>query len=824
MEGLSGLLIAICQMKVIPGRPDLNSEYMIDEIFAAIEKKVDIIIFPEMCVAGYLIGDLWEDNSFVRDVQIHNERIRMATAGGITAIFGSVTIDAGKKGKDGRFRISNSGLVAQDGKWVGLTIKSLQPNYRIFDDDRHFYSMCDVRDEEAEQSRLSEDPAGVECLGIHDYLQPFVLETRNGKILAGVVLCEDMWHEDYPYNPTQSLVENGAQVIFNLSASPWTWQKSRKRHLVVKDLISVCQVPLVYVNNTGIQNTGKNIVIFDGGSAVYNESGDIAYETEPYGSGTYIVELQSSMQSKQPRCLDDTSELYLALRCAVGEYFGTLPPPMRKIVIGLSGGIDSALAATFYADILGADSVITVNMPSKFNSETTKSLAAKIAENLGVRYEICPIQKIVDAIAETAGVSEDSPAYESIQAKVRMEILAARAQSVGGVFSSNCNKVEIAFGYGTLYGDMAGFMAIFGDLIKNEIYQLADHMNRNVFQREVIPWECFEISPTAELKMDQKDPFDYGNVNRRGYHDEMIRSFTEFRRNPEWFLERYAKGELEAKLKLEFGTISRLFPDPRDFIKDLEKNWTSFFNSCFKRIQSAPIPIVSKRAFGTDLRESMVSAHFTERYLDIKKLILARAPRKERVVLYGGSFSPAHKAHKRIVRELAKHFDRVFVVPCGARRDKVSMNTISAEYQIEMVKTAFQDMPSNVELDLHDLENDIFTPTHLLQKRYEKKFPNMQIWHAVGEDLIAGGGNQNAEIQRVWDEGLRIWQELNFLVIVRPGYGSRTLDLPLSAETMEIEEIICSGALIRKRAKEGKPIDDLVDPEVLEVIKKYKII
>jgi NAD+ synthase (glutamine-hydrolysing) len=436
-----------------------------------------------------------------------------------------------------------------------------------------------------------------------------------------------MWHEDYPFNPTKSLVENGAEIVFNLSASPWTWQKNRKRHRVVKKLISKCQVPFVYVNNTGIQNIGKNIVVFDGGSAVYNRNGDIVLETVPYSSGWTDFSLSETMPVLTARNQSDTEELYLALKCAIMGFVETLPPSMRKIVIGLSGGIDSALVAALFVDILGAENVIAINMPTKYNSKITKSIARKIARNLGIKYKVRPIQKIVNAISKATEASEDSLAYENIQARARTEILAAEAQILERVFSANWNKIEAAFGYGTLYGDMAGFMAPIGDLIKREVYQLADYMNREVFGSEVIPKECFEIKPTAELKNDHPDPFDYGNLSRRGYHDEMIRAFVEFRRNPQWFLEQYDKGLLEEEFKLEKGTLDRLFPDVRYFIEDLERNWTRLHGSYFKRLQGPMIPIISKRAFGSDLRESILSAHFTQRYLELREEILQKRKR-----------------------------------------------------------------------------------------------------------------------------------------------------------------------------------------------------
>ncbi len=648
---LNGLKIALCQMKVVPGRPDLNVAYIIEEIKEAIKRKVDIILFPEMCTTGYFIGDLWEDESFLADVEYLNRDIREATKDGIVAVVGTPVCPVNQQGEDGRLKILNAAVVYADGRYIGHTVKTLQPNYRMFDDDRHFFSSRKIALEEKRK------PESV--------LKLFTLNLKSGmKIRLGVTLCEDMWNEFYSLNPIEILAKKHADIVCNLSASPWTWQKNRKRHGIIKRLVETCKIPVVYVNNVGIQNTGKNIIVFDGCSTVYDDCGQIIYEVSPYAEGTHDIVLKEGAVSIPETAQDDTKELYQAVRCGIKEFFATLPVGKRKIVIGLSGGIDSSLSAALYADILGAQNVIGINMPSKFNSDKTRNLAAALAENLGITYEVRPIQEIIDAIAVSCDVKEDSLSYENIQARSRMEILAGRAQELGCVFSANWNKIEAAFGYGTLYGDMAGALAILGDLVKREIYQLAEYMNREIFKREIIPNECFTIPPTAELRLNQRDPFDYGNLTKRGYHEEMARAFIEFRRNPEWFIELYAKGLLESEMKLNNGRLKELFPTSRHFIHDLEKHWRAFSKAYFKRIQGPPILIISKRAFGTDLRESLMPAHFTNRYFDLKAHLLSRE--RPRLAIYGGSFNPPGLHHLEIVLSLLEWFNEVVIIPCGS--------------------------------------------------------------------------------------------------------------------------------------------------------------
>lgn len=610
MKNLNGLVISLVQMRVAPGQPDINTVSIIAEIKAASERGIDVIVFPEMSTTGYLIGDILEDDYFVNDVISFNHDIVEATKGTKVAVIFGTVVAVSQKGEDGRQRLHNAAVVAYDGKIISWTHKTLQPNYRFFNDAKHLYSLRASVEEQAEHLRLKENNVMPDVC-VRDYLKPIRIETRKGHLNFGVILCEDMWHEDYAVSPAKILVEQGAELIINLSASPWTWQKNHKRHRVVKELLTECRVPLVYVNNTGAQNTGKNILVFDGSSAVYNKNGDAVYEVAPYAQGSHDFRFSDTFEHIVHQSTSDTAELYAALWCATTYMLELLPSPKRKIVIGVSGGVDSATSLAHFVDVAGRENVIAVNMPFVYSDSHIQSLAERVARNLGVRYETYPITKIVQAICEQTAVMPGTLAYENIQARARMEILAAMAQEIGGVFPCNANKVEIAFGYGTLYGDMAGFYAPLGDLVKREVRQVADHLNRIVFGREVIPHECINQMPTAELGKNQKDPFDYGDLNRRGYHDEMVRAFTEFRKNPEWIGEQYASGDLEREFKLESGTLARLFPHSWDFMQDLTQRWMQFNQSFFKRVQCPPIAVVSRRAFGRDLEESLMLPYVT---------------------------------------------------------------------------------------------------------------------------------------------------------------------------------------------------------------------
>lgn len=622
MPNFNGLNIAMCQMNVVPGRPDINAKYIIDEIISAAKRGVDIIVFPEMCVTGYLIGDVFEDISFTDDVTRWNQRIIEATKVGITVIFGTVVTDSSKKGEDGRQRMYNAGVVARNGSLVDWSVKTLQPNYRFFNDDRHMYSTRKIVEEDNERRRAD----GRVAVILDRRLKIYNIPTQIGEIKIGVILCEDMWHDDYAFNPTRALVSRGANIIFNLSSSPWGWQKNRKRHQVVKRLLAELHTPFVYVNNTGAQNAGKNIVMFDGSSTIYDDNGDIIFTIPPYQAGTSDFVFGSTNAcgwASKHIDLDhsDTKELFDAIVCGIRLMVAEGAP----VLVGLSGGIDSAVVAALMAHVVGRNRVIAVNMPF-WNSQKTQDLAKQIAENLGIRYLVRPIGKIVEAVCEQSDIEPHTLAYENVQARARTSILAGLAQKYGGFFTCNSNKVEMAFGYGTMHGDIAGFYAPLGDMVKREVRQIANYLNLIVFGREIIPQECITQRPSAELEDKQFDPFDYGDDSRRGYHDEFVRAITEFRRDPEWFIELYKKGTLEIELMLDASTLRRLFPTTEDFVNDLERWWYAFSRAYFKRIQCPPIPVYSRRAFGSDLIETLPFAepHLTEKYHELKEVLLAR--------------------------------------------------------------------------------------------------------------------------------------------------------------------------------------------------------
>ena len=389
---------------------------------------------------------------------------------------------------------------------------------------------------------------------------------------------------------------------------------------------AVAKGPLIQVGVVGVQNTGKTLYTFDGGSAVFNSRGEVVQTTEPFAEclnfiDTEDIETLPAIENH----VDEPAQIFRALRYGVRTFLEQIG--LRKVVIGASGGIDSAVAAALYVQALGADNVVLVNMPSRFNSATTRSLSEQLARNLGCQYYVVPIQESVDHTVtqlEACGFNVSNFVKENIQARDRgSRILAAVAASIGGVFTCNANKTESTVGYATLYGDSAGFLSALADLWKFRVYALARYMNSVVYGREVIPQGIIDIVPSAELSAAQNVDEGKGDPLRYDYHDYLLRAFVEENLTPEEILRYYSSETLEAELGCAPGLVEKYFPTPRAFVEDLERWWKQFTGmGVAKRIQSPPIIAVTDKSFGAR-SESQNGIHFTKKYLELKDKILA---------------------------------------------------------------------------------------------------------------------------------------------------------------------------------------------------------
>ena len=659
--------VALAQMEVRAGRPDLNVESMLGFIGRARAAGAAIVAFPEMCIPGYVLGDAWEIDALVEDFEGWSDAVRDASRG-IAVVFGNVALDRAAIGEDGRVRKLNAAWVCHDGRFVeraglpaplphGVHPKTLHPNYRFFDDDRHFYSLRKI--------------AGETGTRVSDWTIPYEIPAGGGVLRLGVQLCEDVWHQDYrdrheTLDTLRAWHRAGADLVINLSASPWTWQKNDKRHRVVREAMARSPAPFFYVNQVGAQNNGKNVLVFDGDTCGYHTDGSLAGRAPPWreamlvfggsGGGTGCIGSAGSAGSdgsptgrsplwNEALPVFDGSAGIAPEQTEIEAIHDAIVTGLRHLdhvrgcgnryLIGVSGGIDSGVVACMLRIAFGPERVFAVNMPTRFNAAVTRENARSLCEALGVDYLSCPIEDLYRALSariRAAGFEREPGTYtrlvdENLQARIRgSDVLAGIAAKCGLVFTNNGNKTEVALGYATLYGDVNGAVAPIADLYKTQVFALARHLNETVFRREVIPRNLIDggTVPSAELSEAQDVTRGLGDPIKYGYHDALLRQLVEYRRHPLDLLEWYRAGVLPERIG--WGDEDRLrayFPDARAFVEDLEWVAGQVRASCFKRIQAPPIIVLSKRAFGFDLRESQLPAYAPRAWERAKRALLS---------------------------------------------------------------------------------------------------------------------------------------------------------------------------------------------------------
>jgi NAD+ synthase (glutamine-hydrolysing) len=469
--------IGLLQLNPTIGAFAANREKLLSAHRDAVARGAEFVLAPELFLCGYPPRDLLLREDFIAA----NLAALAETAAGIGEIPLCVGFVEKNPERPGR-ALKNAAAVLQNGKVIWTTTKSLLPTYDVFDEDRYF------------------EPA--------KKIEPFVF---HGKKL-GITICEDIWNDEdfwperlYRRDPVKELISQGAEMILNLSASPWHDGKEKTRLEMLRRVARDEKIPLAQVNAVGANDE----LIFDGHSVALDARGEIIALGKGFAEEVLVVELDKIGNWKleignDPEFPPREQQLFSALSLGIRDYVRKCG--FKSVLLGLSGGIDSALIAVIAADALGAENVLGVAMPARYSSEGSLTDAEKLARNLKIRYEVLPIEPVFKSVEAQlqkffAG-TKPNEAEENIQSRLRGVTLMALSNKFGGLVLTTGNKSEMAVGYCTLYGDMNGALAPIADVLKTDVYKIAKWVNR---AREIIPGDSITKPPSAELRPGQKD-------------------------------------------------------------------------------------------------------------------------------------------------------------------------------------------------------------------------------------------------------------------------------------------------------------------------------
>jgi NAD+ synthase (glutamine-hydrolysing) len=543
--------IAIAQLNYHIGNFDGNLDKMLQATYEAKDNGADIVVFGELSTCGYPPRDFLEFRDFIRHANDCIEKLK-AASDGIGIVVGSPTINPLLEGKD----LHNSVYFLYNNEILHIQHKTLLPTYDVFDEYRYF--------EPAKEHKT-------------------VL--FKGKRIA-LTICEDLWNLGnenplYTICPMDIMMQDAPELMINVSASPFDYDHAADRLEVLRENVNRYKIPLFYSNVVGAQTE----IIFDGGSVVFSPDGNVFDEMPYFVEGIRYYDLDEVMKGRGNN--EQTKEkiplIHDAIILGLKDYFGKLG--LKRAILGLSGGIDSAITAVMATRALGKENVRVVLMPSHFSSSHSVDDAKALADNLGIRYDLIPIKEPYDSFIKIIeGVMEGKPfdvTEENIQARCRAIILMAIANKHGYVLLNTTNKSEFSVGYGTLYGDLAGGLSVLGDVYKTEIYQLAKYINKDA---EIIPQNSITKAPSAELKPGQKD-----SDSLPEYHllDPVLYMYIEHRLGPQEIIE---MGYDEALVRRILKLVN---------------------TSEFKRHQTAPVLRVSPKAFGVGRRVPIVGKYLS---------------------------------------------------------------------------------------------------------------------------------------------------------------------------------------------------------------------
>ncbi|MDA9728543.1 NAD+ synthase [Acidimicrobiaceae bacterium] len=560
--------IAGAQKSFPVGAIQKNKQTILDCFEAAEEKEADILIFPELALTGYPPEDLLLRDSFVgKNFAVLEELAEFSSS--TSGVVGFVDRNLDDNHTDNQKRdIANAAAIIQNGDVKGIYHKCFLPNYSVFDEARYFAK--------------GNNPGNVfwyEDVGI------------------GISICEDIWIED---GPSSQQVENGASLIININASPYDQNKTNLRKELVVNQAKKLSVPIIYLNMVG----GQDELVFDGGSFVVDGKGEILYQAQQFEEELFYIDLDLEVK-EQPKGsileirqkaseLDDlhsaqllskNESLYSALKLGLFDYVSK--NNFEKVLVGLSGGIDSALTATIAVDALGSDNVVGVALPSKYNTEESLVDARLLAENLDIEFKVIEIEELVNnfrnILKESVNDELGQTADENIQSRIRGNILMALSNQTGAMVVSTGNKSEMAVGYSTLYGDLAGGFALLKDLYKTEVYNLANFRNSI---SNVIPQNTIDKEPSAELRPNQ---FDKDSLPEYELLDEILRMY----------IEEDSSSEKIIAAGIDENVVY-------DVLSKVDRNE-------YKRKQVAPGVKLTEKAFGKDRRMPITNTYIRER-------------------------------------------------------------------------------------------------------------------------------------------------------------------------------------------------------------------
>jgi NAD+ synthase (glutamine-hydrolysing) len=573
--------IALAQFDPAPGNVTLNVKRMADMVRFAAGRGAELVVFPEESVSGYCIGDHNRNRVLLAEgVKAVQERLAPA-CDRAAAVVGLLAPERGLRLNDGAEGARDAYLVLGGGKVIGGGCKTLLVDDGVLSDSRYFLA------------------------GDADALRPVAVPLPGGRVLRlGVLVCQDMWDDHYRAKPAAELKRHGAELLVTLNASPFHVGKLGDRIAVASRRVRETGLPLAYVNTVGVQDNGKNVIVLDGGSFVMDGDGTLLAQYPQFEEGVYQFDgVHRAVDAGPPR----VEELFHALVFALRGFFTR--SGHTGAVIGLSGGIDSALSAFLLTQALGSQNVLGLNMPSRFSSRITQDLARDLSGRLGIEYVVHPIEEVVahklKEYVQVAGQEVKPLTAENIQARERGSILMTHAQQRGRLVVGNGNKTEFQRGYATLYGDIVGAVMPLGDVAKTDVYRLVRFINERY--GGPIPEGILAIPPSAELSEAQDvnqglgDPFDYDVEAPLGV--ELIENERTPAELGELFRQRGLDAEIWAPVRSAKPVYDKMTAEA--FEKMAWEVFLAIEGSAFKRIQAPPIIKLTRKAFGFDYRESV---------------------------------------------------------------------------------------------------------------------------------------------------------------------------------------------------------------------------